>query len=58
MNMQILNKGTNIRNVLSKKTRQRLPPLSGIEKYSLLEATRKQRKRESRTEMRQRIKGK
>ena len=56
--MQILNKGTNIRNVLSKKTRQRLPPLSGIEKYSLLEATRKQRKRESRTEMRQRIKGK
>ena len=58
MNMQILNKGTNIRNVLSKKTRQRLPPLSGIEKHSSLEVTRKQRKRESRTELRQRIKGK
>ena len=28
-------------NVVSKETRERLPPLSGIEKHRLLEATRK-----------------
>ena len=30
-----------MRNVLLKKTRERLPPLRGIEKHRLLEATRK-----------------
>ena len=30
-----------MRNVLLKETRERLPPLSGIEKHRLLEATRK-----------------
>ena len=30
-----------MRNVLSKETRERLPPLRGIEKHRLLEATRK-----------------
>ena len=45
MNMQIKNEDMTIiekmRNVLSKETRERLPPLSGIEKHILLEATRK-----------------
>ena len=46
MNMQITNENVTIfekkmRNVLSKKTRERLPPLRGIEKHRLLEATRK-----------------
>ena len=45
MNMQIMNEDMTIfekiRNVLSKETRERLPPLRGIEKHGLLEATRK-----------------
>ena len=46
MNMQITNENVTIfekkmRNVLSKKTRERLPPLRGTEKHRLLEATRK-----------------
>ena len=45
MNMQITNKDMTIlekiRNVLSKKTRKRFPPLRGIEKHRLLEANRK-----------------
>ena len=45
MNMQITNNNMTIlkklHNMLSKETRERLPPLSGIEKYRLLEATRK-----------------
>ena len=36
--MTILEK---MHNVLSKETRERWPPLTGIEKHSLLEATRK-----------------
>ena len=36
--MTILEK---MHNVLSKETRERWPPLMGIEKYRLLEATRK-----------------
>ena len=36
--MTILEK---MHNVLSKETRERWPPLTGIEKYRLLEATRK-----------------
>ena len=45
MNMQITNEDMTIlekmRNVLLKETRERLPPLRGIEKHRLLEATRK-----------------
>ena len=45
MNMQITDEDITIlkkmRNVLSKETRERLPPLRGIEKHRLLEATRK-----------------
>ena len=45
MNMQITNEYMaileNMRNVLSKETRERLPPLRGTEKHRLLEATRK-----------------
>ena len=45
MNTQITNEDMTIlekmRNVLSKETRERLPPLRGIEKHRLLEATRK-----------------
>ena len=45
MNMQITNEDMSIlekmRNVLSKETRERLPPLRGIEKHRLLETTRK-----------------
>ena len=45
MNMQITNKDMTIlekmHNVLSKETRERMPPLSGIEKHRLMEATRK-----------------
>ena len=45
MNIQIKNEDMTIiekmRNVLSKKTRERLPPMKGIEKHRLLEATRK-----------------
>ena len=45
MNMQITNEDMTIlekmRNVLPKETRERLPPLRGIEKHRLLEATRK-----------------
>ena len=45
MNMQITNEDMTIlekmRNVLSKETRKRLPPLRGIEKHRLLEATTK-----------------
>ena len=45
MNMQITNNNMTIfkklHNMLSKETRERLPPLSGIEKHRLLEATRK-----------------
>ena len=45
MNMQITNEDMiileKIRNVLSKETRERLPPLRGIEKCRLLETTRK-----------------
>ena len=45
MNMQITNEDMIIlekmRNVLPKETRERLPPLRGIEKHRLLEATRK-----------------
>ena len=45
MNMQIMNEDMTILekmcNVLSKETRERLPPLRGIEKHRLLEATRK-----------------
>ena len=45
MNIQITNEDMIIlekmRNVLSKETRERLPPLRGIEKHRLLEATRK-----------------
>ena len=45
MNMQITNKDMTILekmfNVLSKETRERLPPLRGIEKHRLLEATGK-----------------
>ena len=45
MNVQITKKDMTIlekmRNVLSKKTRERLPTLMGIEKHRLLEATRK-----------------
>ena len=44
MNMQITNEDMTIlekmRNVLSKETRERLPPLRGIDKHRLLEATR------------------
>ena len=43
MNMQIMNKDMTILekmcNVLLKETRERLPPLRGIEKLRLLEAT-------------------
>ena len=42
MNMQITNEGITLlrkmRNVLSKETRERFPPLRGIEKHRLLEA--------------------
>ena len=45
VNMQIVNEDMNIfekmRNVLSKETREKLPPLRGIEEHILLEATRK-----------------
>ena len=45
MNMQITDDDMTIlkklHNVLSKETRERLPPLSGTEKHRLLEATRK-----------------
>ena len=45
MNMQITNEDMTIlekmHNVLSKETIERLPPLRGIEKHRLLEATRK-----------------
>ena len=45
MNMQITNEDMTIlekmRNVLSKETRERLPPLRRIKKHRLLEATRK-----------------
>ena len=45
MNMQITSEDMTLlekmRNVLSKETRERLPPLRGIEKHRLLEATRK-----------------
>ena len=45
MNMQVMNEYMNIflkmHNVLSKKIRERLPLLRGIEKLRLLEATRK-----------------
>ena len=45
MNMQITNEDMTILekkcNILSKATRERLPPLRGIEKHRLLEATRK-----------------
>ena len=44
MNMQITNRDMTIlekmRNVLSKETKERLPPLRGIEKHRLLEAIR------------------
>ena len=46
INMQITNEDMTIlekvHNVLSKETRERLPPLKGIEKHRLLEATRKE----------------
>ena len=45
MNMEITNEDMTIlekmRNVLSKETREKLPPLRGIQKHRLLEATRK-----------------
>ena len=45
MNMQITNEDMTVfekmHNVLSKETRERLPPLMGIEKHRFLEATRK-----------------
>ena len=45
MNMKIMNEDMTILeklcNVLLKETRERLPPLRGIEKHRLLEATRK-----------------
>ena len=45
VNMQITNEDKTIlekmRNMLLKETRERLPPLRGIEKHRLLEATRK-----------------
>ena len=45
MNMRITNEDMTILekkcNVLSKATRERLPPLRGIEKHRLLEANRK-----------------
>ena len=44
MNMQITNKGMTILemcNVLSKETKERLPPPKGIEKHRLLKAPRK-----------------
>ena len=45
MNMQIMNEDMTMLekmcNVLLKETRERLPPLRGIEKHRLLEATRK-----------------
>ena len=45
MNMKITNEGMTIldkmRHVLSKETSERFPPLGGIEKHRLLEATRK-----------------
>ena len=44
MNIQITNEDMTIlekmRNVLSKETRERLPPLRGVEKHRILEATR------------------
>ena len=47
MDMQITNEDMNViekmRNVFLKETRERLPPLKGIEKHRLLEATRKVR---------------
>ena len=55
MNMEIMNEGRTILdkmgNVLSKETRERLPPLRGIEKHRLLEATRKVEEVMNKTEL-------
>ena len=70
MNMQVMNEDMTIlkkmHNVLSKETKERLPPLRGIEKHRLLEATGLERRYKlkrrwlpvTREEVKERIKAK